>query len=91
MKSKIAGKAILDVEVTHIDMQGIWLLMHDKEFFLPFERFPWFRKATVDEIHNVQLASGDKLSWPDLDKELLIESMGKPEIVQTLDRKARRV
>ncbi len=81
MKSKIAGKVTSDVEITNIDIKGIWLLMWDKEFFLPFERFPWFRKATVAEIHNVQVVNGDKLSWPDLDKELLIDSMGKPEIV----------
>ncbi|MGH9874563.1 MAG: DUF2442 domain-containing protein [Pyrinomonadaceae bacterium] len=76
MKSKIAGKATLDVEVTHIDMQGIWLLMHDKEFFLPFERFPWFRKATVAEIHNVQVVNGDELYWPELNKNLLLSSIG---------------
>ena len=90
MKSKIGGKVTSDVEITNIDMKGIWLLMWDKEFFLPFERFPWFRKATVAEIHNVQVVNGDKLSWPDLDKELLIDSIGKPEIVPTLGRKEAR-
>jgi len=33
MKSEAVGKVTLDVEITNIDMQGIWLLMNDKEFF----------------------------------------------------------
>ena len=47
MKSEIVGKPTLDVEINNIDMEGIWLLMNDKEFFLPFERFPSFTDATV--------------------------------------------
>jgi hypothetical protein len=38
MKSEVVGKACSYVEITNIDMQGIWLLMNDKEFFLPFEK-----------------------------------------------------
>jgi hypothetical protein len=90
MKSEVVGKTTLDVEITNIDMQGIWLLMNDKEFFLPFERFPWFRDATVGEIHNVQIVNGHRLHWPDLDKELSVDSLGRPEIIPVLDGKETR-
>ena len=84
MKSEVVGKATLDVEITNIDMQGIWLLMNDKEFFLPFERFPWFRNATVGEIHNVRLESDSELHWPDLKVRLPVRSIGIPTLIPLL-------
>jgi hypothetical protein len=90
MKSEVVGKTISGVEITNIDMQGIWLLMDDKEYFLPFERFPWFRDATVSEIHNVQIVNGHRLHWANLDKDLSVDSLGCPEIVPTLNGKETR-
>jgi len=90
MKSEVVGKATSDVEISNIDMQGIWLLMNDKEFFLPFERFPWFREATVAEIHNVQIVNGHRLHWPDLDKDLPVDSLGRPETIPVFDEKETR-
>ena len=84
MKSEVVGKATLDVEITNIDMQGIWLLMNDKEFFLPFEVFPWFRDATVGEIHNVRLEGDSELQWPDLKVRLPVTSIGVPAIIPVL-------
>jgi hypothetical protein len=81
MKSEVVGKATSDVEITNIDMQGIWLLMNDKEFFLPFERFPWFRNATVGEIQNVRLEGDSELHWPDLKVRLPVTSIGTPTLI----------
>jgi hypothetical protein len=55
------------------------LLIYDKEYFLPFEKFPWFRAATVGAIHNVELLNEESLRWPELDVELTLESIGDPE------------
>ena len=81
MKSKLSGKGTSEVEVTQISISGIWLLIDDKEFFLPFEKFPRFRNATVGSIHNVQLVDNRGLHWPDLKISLSVESIGKPEQV----------
>lgn len=81
MKSKRSGKGTSEVEVTQISIGGIWLLIGDKEFFLPFEKFPRFRNATVGSIHNVQLVDNRDLHWPDLKIDLSVESIGKPEHV----------
>jgi hypothetical protein len=78
MKSEVVGKATSDVEITNIDMQGIWLLMNDKEFFLAFEQFPGFRDATVGEIHNVRLEGDSELHWPDLKVRVPVTSIGTP-------------
>jgi hypothetical protein len=79
MKSHAGGKITLEVEVTQIDKQGIWLLIGEKELFLPFENFPWFRNASVGSIHNVELLNERHLHWPDLDIDLAVESIEHPE------------
>ena len=79
MKSKADGKITLEAEVTQIDKQGIWLLIGEKESFLSFEKFPWFRDASVGTIHNVELLNNNHLYWPDLDIDLAVESIEHPE------------
>ena len=84
MKSRRSGKGTSEVEVTQISIGGIWLLIDDQEFFLPFERFPRFRNATVGSIHNVQLVNECDLHSPDLKIDLSVESIGKAEHVPQL-------
>jgi hypothetical protein len=81
MKSEAEGKITLEAEVTQIDEHGIWLLIGDKEYFLPHEKFPRFREATVDQIHNVHVINCYELRWPDLGINLTIESIGLPQLV----------
>ncbi|MBL8503549.1 MAG: DUF2442 domain-containing protein [Rhodocyclaceae bacterium] len=68
-----------DVEVANVSKHGFWLLLGDREVFLPFEQFPWFRDAPIGKLVNVQLPSGHHLYWPDLDVDLAVESLFTPE------------
>lgn len=79
MKSEMLGTDTLEVEVTQISKHGIWLLLTNREFFLSFQDFPWFKNALVSAIHNVNLLSADHLYWPDLDIDLAVESIEHPE------------
>ena len=79
MKSSTLGANTLPAEVTNIDHFGFWIIVRDREYFLPYSNFPWFRKATVDQILNVELLHGDHLHWPDLDVDLGLESLAQPE------------
>ena len=79
MKSYADGKITLQAEVTQIDKQGIWLLIGEKESFLSFENFPWFRSASVAAIHNVEVLNARYLHWPELDIDLAVESIEHPE------------
>ncbi|NWG14663.1 MAG: DUF2442 domain-containing protein [Acidobacteria bacterium] len=79
MSSSIPGAGILPVEVGNIDRFGFWLLVGDREYFLPYEDFPWFREAKIAEILNVELAHENHLYWPALDVDLCIESLEAPE------------
>ena len=67
-----------EVQVTQISKHGIWLLLQQKEHFLSFDNFPWFKDASVSAIHNVELLNEHHLYWPDLDVDLTIESIHHP-------------
>lgn len=79
MKSKKPGSATSEVEVTHISSHGIWLLVCDKEYFLPFLEYPWFKSAPVGSIMNVALLRSVHLHWPDLDVDLELSALEHPD------------
>lgn len=79
MKLQKLGKNILEVEVLNISKHGIWLYVKGKEYFLPYQEYPWFKEAKVSEIYNLELLHGFHLYWPDLDVDLELESLEHPE------------
>jgi Protein of unknown function (DUF2442) len=66
-------------EVTHISAQGIWLLAAEKELFLPYAQFPWFKEAPVSAILKVEEPRRGRFYWPDLDVDLTEEIIEHPE------------
>ncbi|HEY1077314.1 MAG TPA: DUF2442 domain-containing protein [Fontimonas sp.] len=72
------GTSTSEAEVTHISKHGIWLLLRDRELFMPFEQFPWFRNASVGAIQDVQWPNARHLYWPQLDIDLAVESIENP-------------
>ena len=79
MTLKTRGKSTSEVEVSHINKHGFWLCIRDKEYFLPYDEYPWFKDAKVKEILNVQLLHGYHLYWPELDVDLEIDSLENPQ------------
>ncbi|GAB4414659.1 MAG: DUF2442 domain-containing protein [Anaerolineae bacterium] len=73
------GADILEAEVTHISKHGFWLLLAEKELFLPFSEFPWFKEAAVSAILNVEWLQPHHLYWPDLDVDLEVDAIEHPE------------
>ena len=67
------------VEVSQISQHGILLLLADREMFLSFDDFPWFKDASVSAVLNVELPQPHHLYWPDLDIDLSVESIEHPE------------
>ena len=78
-KSARRGKSTSAVEVTNISRDGFWLLIGGKELFLSFERFPWFRQASVGQLLKVEQPQPHHLHWPDLDVDLAVDSIEHPE------------
>ena len=79
MKSSTRGANTSQVEVSNIDQFGLWVLVQNKEYFLPYTDFPWFRHATIDQILQVELLHGDHLRWPALDVDLCVDCLTEPE------------
>jgi len=79
MTSALPGPATSAVEVTNVSPHGVWLFVGERELFLPFENFPWFRDATIAAISNVLQPIPHHLYWPDLDIDLAVESIEHPE------------
>jgi hypothetical protein len=70
----------LEVEVTNVSRHGLWLLLGDRELFLPFDKFPWFRHAPIAKLVHVQPPSPDHLYWPDLDVRLRSGTIRRAEL-----------
>ena len=79
MTSAKLGKRTSDVEITNVSKHGFWLLIGDKERFVAFDQFPWFRDAPIGHVLNVELPSSHHLYWPDLDVDIAVESIDHPE------------
>ena len=67
------------VEVTHISTHGLWVLLNGEELLLPFVDFPWFKKASIEQITTVEWPSPNHLYWPLLDVDLSVESIRNPQ------------
>ncbi len=66
-------------EVVSISSHGFWLLIGGAEYFVPFERFPWFRNATRTQIRDVEFLHGQHLYWPTLDVDLDLATIEDPD------------
>jgi hypothetical protein len=65
-------------EVTHVSKNGFWVLLDAEELLVPFERFPWFKKATIEQLSDVEWPTLNHLYWPQLDADLSVESIRDP-------------
>jgi hypothetical protein len=79
MKSATPGRSTSQAEVTNVSPHGFWLLIRDRELFVSFKEFPWFKEASIAELTRVELPSTHHLHWPDLDIDLAVESIEHPE------------
>jgi len=65
--------------VTNVSTHGFWLMLGAEELFVPFSEFPWFKDAPVSAILNVKRLNAHHLYWPDLDVDLAVESIDRPD------------
>ena len=61
MTSARPGQSTSAVEVTNVSPHGFWLLVEQREYFVRFTDFPWFRDATIAELMRVELPSPRRL------------------------------
>ena len=75
----MSGKNTSNAEVVHISAHGIWVLVHEKEYFLAYKDFPWFKDASISDIFNVELLHKHHIFWPTLDVDLDLNSIDRLE------------
>lgn len=79
MKSLAHGKNTSAVEVTNISAHGVWLLTRNKELFMSYDAFPWFKDQAIKSIINVEEESPGHFYWPDMDIDLTEQIIENPE------------
>lgn len=67
------------VELSNVSPHGLWLLVDERELYLPFDEFPWFRDATIGQLARIERPAAGHLRWPDLDVDLSLGSIEHPE------------
>jgi hypothetical protein len=70
--------AAVKSQITNIEKDGFWLLTNDGEFFISFEQYPAFKKATVEQIFDFAEHFGD-FYWERLDIDIELEALKHPE------------
>lgn len=66
-------------EVTSITQAGFWLLVDDKEYFVPFADYPEFKQVTVEQICNTKRVGPDIFTWEELDIDIELGALAEPE------------
>jgi len=79
MNSQTPGNITSETEITNISAHGLWLFSVDKEMFLSYENFPWFKDQPVKYITNVEEVSTGHFYWPDIDVDLTEAIIEHPE------------
>ena len=66
-------------EVTMINARGILIYVKEKEYYLPYDRFPWFKDAKVSDVLAVSMPDSESLRWEAMDIDLELDSLVHPE------------
>ena len=49
------------------------------DYFLSYNRIPWMRDASINNVLNVRMCGRSAIEWPALDVDLEIDSLKHPE------------
>ena len=67
------------VSVLMINAQSIMLSVCGNDYFLSYNRIPWMRDASINNVLNVKMSGRNAIEWPDLNVDLEIDSLKHPE------------
>ena len=66
-------------DVLMINDRGIMLSVMGQDYFLSYNRVPWMKDATINEVLDVRMSGKNAIEWPKLDVDLEIDSLRHPE------------
>ena len=82
MKMKTNSKQSIDhtsVNVRSIMPDGIFISVCENDYYLSYDRLPWFKNAKVSDVFNVKMCGNEGIRWDALDVDLEMESLIHPE------------
>jgi hypothetical protein len=79
MISSESGTNISDCNITSINDLGIWILIENKEYFIPFSDYPGFKKASLNQIFQIRFLPPSQLHWEEIDVDIELEALMFPE------------
>ena len=62
-----------------INARGTLLYVKEKEYYLPYDRFLWFKDAKVSDVLAVSMPDSESLRWEAMDIDLELDSLVHPE------------
>lgn len=86
-RSALRGTRTSGPELRRVGQDGFWILVDDREMFLPFDAFPWFRNVSVASLTRIERPAPQHLRWPDLDVDLTLDSIECPDSYPLVDRR----
>ena len=76
--SKINGTNT-SVKVVAVVSNGVIIEAYGNVYFLPYHSNPWFERATIADIFNIEPVGRVGIRWGALDVDLAIDSLTHPE------------
>ena len=67
------------VDVLMINDRGVMLSVLGQDYFLSYNRVPWMKDATINEVLNVRMSGQNAIEWPKLEVDLEVDSLRHPE------------
>lgn len=78
MRSAKRGNVTSEVELVNVSIHGMWVLVDERELYLPFDDFPWFRDASIAALAEIERPGARHLHWPRLDVDLTLGAIEDP-------------
>jgi len=67
------------VNVHSIMPDGIFLTVSGNDYYVSYNRLPWFKDAKISDIFNVEMIGDYAIRWDTLDVDIEIDSLKYPE------------
>ena len=67
------------VSVLMINSQGFMVTVQGCDYFISYNRCPWMKNASINDILNDQMDGDYAIGWPTLDTAFEIDSLKHPE------------
>ena len=68
-----------EADVLMINDRGVMISVMGQDYFLSYNRVPWMRDATINEVLDVRMNGKNAIEWPKLEIDLEVESLRHPE------------